>query len=95
MASVQAGQPCWRPSDSGSTRQASVSDTNTAPPMSSLWRRLADVSGTSSQAARITGMPIGSLARNTVRQPQSNGLHSTSAPPENWPIEAASPIIIP
>ena len=63
--------------------------------MSSRWRRLALVSGTISQAMSITGMPIGSLARNTVRHPQSKGLHSTSAPPANWPMEAASPIITP
>ena len=95
MMNVQAGQPCWRPSDSGSTRQASASDTSAAPPMSSFWRWLPLVSGTISQAAITTITPIGSFARNIVRQPQPKGLHSTSAPPENWPIEAARPTITP
>jgi hypothetical protein len=83
MARVHAGQPCSRPSDSGSTRQASASETSSAPPMSSRRRWLALVSGISHQAASITGMPIGSFARNTVRQPKPNGLHATSAPPAN------------
>ncbi len=77
MRKVQAGQPCWRPSDRGSTRHASASETSSAPPVSSRWRRLLLVSGIMAQAAMANGIPMGSLDRNTARQPSANGLHST------------------
>ena len=79
-AHVQAGQPCARPSMSGTSTAARPAVSRAVPVRSRPVRPGARDSGTSRAAARAAS-PTGTLIRKQLRHPRPATSHSTRTPP--------------
>ena len=74
---------------------ARISEISAAPPRSRRTSPPPPVSGTTFQPRSRVTAQTGKVTRKIARHPRSAGFHWISAPPLNWPIAAAMPIMMP